>query len=178
MSAIRTLSGKFVDLAHPKPETIDHADIAVGLARAPRFVGQTYQHYSVAQHSVECAKLVPLEFELHALLHDATEAYMGDCSGPLKALLGDAWSSIEHRLHVAICEKFGVSIMIPDVVKWADKVMRVTENRDLQPDLVRFDGVGYPPPREATVIPLPCEQARALWLNSLRKALRRFEGEH
>ena len=172
MSTIGTLSGKIVDLAQPSSRDIEAADIAAGLSRLPRFCGQTRLHYSVAQHSVEVAKLVP-EHALSALLHDAAEAYMGDCPRPLKELLGNAWHSIERRLHAAICERFGISNEIPGKIKWADEVMLITENRDLQPNKVGWErGAGWPAPRAAAVVPLPCEQARALWLNALRKALR------
>lgn len=53
-------------------------DIGWGLARTGRFAGQTDIWYSVLPHTFAVANLVPEEFKLEALLHDAAEAVLGD----------------------------------------------------------------------------------------------------
>lgn len=87
MSWILTATGRRLDLIGSTAADIDALDIARGLSRACRFAGQTVPFYSVAQHSVLASYLVPPEDALHALLHDAAEAYLGDLTGPLKRLL-------------------------------------------------------------------------------------------
>ena len=82
MTWILTWSGKRFDLFEPTPEMIDPRDIAQALGTIARFNGHTKEHYTVAQHSVIVANLVPPEHQLAALLHDATEAYIGDMVRP------------------------------------------------------------------------------------------------
>lgn len=82
-----TVSGRQVNLLYPKPEMIDLGDIAHALSRIQRFAGHTTVPYTVAQHSMLVARIVAIthpHYQLHALLHDATEAYIGDASRPLK----------------------------------------------------------------------------------------------
>ena len=81
---IITYSGKkFYHLA-PSAEMVDIVDIAHALSLTCRWTGHTRYHYSVAQHSWYFSYLVPKEFALSALLHDASEAYLGDMNRPLK----------------------------------------------------------------------------------------------
>lgn len=87
MSWIRTATGKHLNLTGSTAADIHHLDLARGLARACRFAGQCDAFYSVAQHCVLASFHVPPEHALHALLHDAAEAYLGDLTGPLKRLL-------------------------------------------------------------------------------------------
>ncbi len=87
MSWILTATGQRLDLTGSTANDIDPLDLARGLSRACRFVGQTTDFYSVAQHSVLASYHVPPEDALPALLHDAAEAYLGDLTGPLKRLL-------------------------------------------------------------------------------------------
>jgi len=108
MSIIVTNSGKFVNLADPQPETICIEDIAHHLAHINRFTGATFQGYSVASHSLYVSDLVAPEFKLIALMHDATEAYLGDISSPLKSILPE-YKVIEARMHKAIADKMGYS---------------------------------------------------------------------
>lgn len=130
---VRTVSGRQIDFASPFFSDITIEDIAHGLAGANRFAGHTEPKvYTVAQHSVLCSyycRSHPLE----ALLHDASESYMGDCPAPLKDMLGDAWRSIENRLMDAIYMEFGLEPGIPPAVKDVDYRMYLTERRDLQP---------------------------------------------
>lgn len=85
MTWILTQSGQQFDLLRPTASMIKPVDIAHALSRLCRFNGHTRAHYSVAQHSLIVASLVPVEHQLVALLHDAPEAYIGDMTRPLKA---------------------------------------------------------------------------------------------
>ena len=58
--SIETVTGKYVDIADPKPEMIDVIDISWGLSSEPRFCGQTRTTlpYSVGQHSMVVANFM------------------------------------------------------------------------------------------------------------------------
>lgn len=168
MTWISTRSGKRIDFRNPDPDEIVIEDIAAGLAAMPRWCGQTQfrsdpVHYSVAQHSVYCSKMCP-RHALAALLHDAPEAYMGDCSRPLKHLLGGAWQDIEIRLQIAIFGKFGLSPWIPAAVKEIDDRLLMTEKRDLQPLCPPWEWQG-PEPFTWNVTPWLYSQAYASFLH-------------
>lgn len=98
--------------------------IAYSLANINRFTGHV-GHYSVAQHSVILSQQVPEEFALDALLHDATECYIGDVSAPLKAFLPD-YQKLEDHYHGVIDGHFNIKTRHP-VIKSADMKMLITE---------------------------------------------------
>jgi hypothetical protein len=59
------------------------------------------------------------EHALWALLHDATEAYLGDMIRPLKHAMPD-YRAVEDRLMAVICDRFGLPRDCPAEVKEAD----------------------------------------------------------
>ena len=103
---ITTFTGKKIDLRNPQPRDITIRDIACGLSKICRFGGQCSEFYSVAQHSVLVAHLVRPEYRKYALLHDATEAYLGDVIKPLKVILGAAYANLEAGFLQAILDHF------------------------------------------------------------------------
>ena len=132
---IQTLSGRRVNPLDASPEDIDPADVARGLANICRFGGHTRAFYSVAQHSAIVCDLLeeqgatPDEL-MAALLHDASEAYLGDLPHPIKhrSELGAAFKVAEKRLEAVIAERFG----LPDAsarVKPLDRALLATERR-------------------------------------------------
>lgn len=116
---IRTLSGQSLSLIKPDADSILIEDIARGLAFKSHFGGHTPRYFSVAEHSILVLSLLPQElrddpvYRLGALLHDAPEAYIGDCVKPLKDLLPE-YVEVEKRLQHVILQKFGVTL---DVIK-------------------------------------------------------------
>ncbi len=130
---IITFTGKkFYHLA-PTVAMVDIEDIAHSLSMLCRWTGHPRYHYSVAQHSWYCSHLVPKEFALEALLHDSSEAYLGDMNRPLKHFTqaGPAYLEIEERVERVIFEKFGVPFPLPEAVKVADTQMLYAEKAQL-----------------------------------------------
>lgn len=113
----RMLSGRRLDLLDPSPMDIEIEDIAHGLARVARWNGQTIgpHIFSVAQHSL-LVERIAAEMEpsigraerLFMLLHDAPEYVIGDMISPFKAVIGDAYKSIENRILDAILLRFSL----------------------------------------------------------------------
>jgi uncharacterized protein len=128
---ILTHTGRHFEFADPVD--IDIRDIAHALANLCRFTGHTTQFYSVAQHSVLVSMLCPGRLKLAGLLHDASEAYLGDVSIPLKSLLPD-YRAIERRVQGAILRHFNLPDEYPLEVKAADMRMLATERARFMPD--------------------------------------------
>lgn len=123
---MQTFTGKMLDFRSPQIEDIDIIDIAHGLSNVCRFSGQSNHFYSVAEHSVLVSQLVPDEFKLDALLHDATEAYMGDIPSPLKQICFQ-YRNVETVLFTAIAKKFELISDMPRCVEEADLQMLACE---------------------------------------------------
>ena len=132
---IQTVSGRWVNPFDPDPEQLDAGDIARALANLSRFGGHTRAFYSVAQHSVIVSQLVEerggdAEDAFAALMHDATEAYLGDMPHPIKhrSPLGAAFKDAEQHLEAAIRERFRIRADVPEI-KRADRALLATERR-------------------------------------------------
>jgi len=108
LGCISTITGRKIDLRNPQPKDISRRDIAAALSKICRFGGQCNEFYSVAQHSILVAHLVPPVFQRYALLHDASEAYLGDVIKPLKVMLGKVYSDLEAGFLNAILQHFFV----------------------------------------------------------------------
>ena len=130
---IRLNSGKKIDFVNPLPRQIDIHDIAYSLSGKCRFNDHTNEFYSVAQHCCNCCdNISDRDLAFEALMHDASEAYVGDVSAPLKALIPD-YKKIEERVEKIIAKKFNLIFPHPPEVKEIDMVMLVTEMRDFMP---------------------------------------------
>ena len=113
-TCMETYSGWCIDLLSPAKELIQIEDIAHGLALQCRFNGACMKFYSVAQHSIKVAELLPPELQLEGLLHDAAEAYTGDITRPMKAVLGAGYLPvIEAGFNRVLIEKFNLSPKFP-----------------------------------------------------------------
>ncbi len=143
---IVTNSGRQFFLERPTLKSINIKDIAHALSLLCRFNGHTKQFYSIAQHSVIVASLVAPKYALFGLLHDASEAYIGDVTSPLKRLLHSAYNPIERRIMDVVARKFGFVMdeAAAAAVKVADMTVFAMEARDLMPRNKLYDFT-YPP---------------------------------
>lgn len=161
---ILTRSGHYFDLADPQPDMVRIEDIAHALAHLCRFTGHTRVLYTVAQHSTHVSGTCPKHLALQGLLHDATEAYVGDIASPLKAMLPD-YQAIEARVWLAIAERFGLPAELDPAIKDADLAMLTAERIYLMPRTPE----PWPceithPPRVKFVLPQPPKLAREMFL--------------
>lgn len=129
---MNTHSGVRFSLLEPRPEDVHIEDIAWHLSHINRFTGATNAPYNVAEHSVTVYRIVRRYTDdprvwLAALLHDASEAYTGDASNPLKQAMRaisemvysaqrSVFDRIEERVEDAIIRRFLLPV---DAACWA-----------------------------------------------------------
>jgi hypothetical protein len=83
-------------------------DIAFSLSHSTRYNGHAGDYYT-AQHCCIIHDLcVEPRDKAWGLMHDAAEAYMGDCVSPFKRLIKDIWKPLERRWDMAIRRTFGI----------------------------------------------------------------------
>ncbi|MGV4321343.1 YfbR-like 5'-deoxynucleotidase [Bacillus mojavensis] len=133
-----TYSGIEFNHLAPTKEMINIDDIVTALHRLNRFVGHSSRAYNVAEHSFNCFKMAELlgysdREKFLTLIHDFTEAYVGDCPTPLKMLLPD-FSVIEKKVELAIYDYIDISPPTEEEeakIKVVDLTMLAIEMRDL-----------------------------------------------
>jgi hypothetical protein len=132
---IRTKTS-FVDLLKPSFEKICAEDFCHGLSNICRFTGAG-RFYSVAEHSIAVGLVCDFlggSFK-EGLLHDCSEAYLGDVSSPLKKLI-DNYSSIENSWQKCIYYKYTPEFTLEstNLVKKADRLLLNMERKSLFPN--------------------------------------------
>jgi hypothetical protein len=133
-----TKSGRAFFPLSPRVGEASITDIAHALSMICRYGGHSARFYSVAEHSVHVARAVA-EVEpdatLEALLHDATEAYLGDMIWPLKTDIEFAhmFRIAEARLARVLAGTFGTRYPAPPIVKQMDERILVNERAVLLP---------------------------------------------
>jgi len=134
---IATYSGKKFHFLNPQPDEICINDIAHSLSLINRFTGHTLVGRTVAEHSIDAARLLrdwgcSRKEQLAGLMHDASEAYLQDISKPLKSVLPD-YQALEKRVEEVIREKFNIIESTPDLEK-ADITLCVLEADEFMDD--------------------------------------------
>lgn len=133
-----TYTGKIFDYENITPDSICLDDIIHAICKLNRFVGHSSRPYTVGEHTYYCwlmAEKLGLDTKqkLQVLMHDFTEAYVGDCPSPLKKLLKE-FKTIEEKVEHAIWEHFGMPLPTEEehkLIKRIDLTMLVIEMRDL-----------------------------------------------
>lgn len=130
---MQTRSGRAFYPLDPQPEDIVLTDICHTLASEGRYANHTELFYSVAQHSMLVASILPDRLRLEGLLHDAAESYLRDLPRGLKGCL-PLYKIIEHGVEAAIATRFGMQTLSDEdraLIKQADMRVLATERRDL-----------------------------------------------
>jgi len=170
---IQTVTGRPVEPLRLTPADICIEDIAGSLAKICRFNGHVKDEpYSVAQHSILVAGLVRDAIEgntwtLTALLHDATEAYIGDWQKPWKygTKMGILFRHHEDNIARVIRERFGTHSFDHPLIKWADLVLLATERRDVMGPCEReWESIRLTPPLVERIEPWSWRRAESQFL--------------
>ena len=183
MTWIQTYRGHAFSLLPDGERIYDLEDIAHALGNLCRFTGHSRRFYSVAEHSLIVADVAARNMgrltdasERLGLFHDASEAYLGDVSRPLKQLPGmDTYRELERKIEAEIGARFGLSMdpIVCLAVKGADNALLAAEREQVFFDRVRSAEWDWlPPPADVMIEFLPPEVAATRWLCAARRALR------
>lgn len=128
VGTIETYSGVAADVFNLTPEMVVFEDIAKSLSNICRYNGHIPSFYSVAEHSVRVAWWVKVAGgsimdQMTALMHDASETYVGDMVRPLKrnSDFGHPHQLLEDKVSKVLSSKYGYLYPYPEIVHEADK---------------------------------------------------------
>lgn len=178
VTATRTRHGDWMQVSRgtsfwpldPRQDEIDIRDVAHALSMVCRYGGHCLRFESVAEHSLYVSYAVggvSPENALWGLLHDASEAYLGDIPRPLKPHL-QGYAEWERHLMSLICLKFGLSWPMPDVVKEMDRRILSNEREQNMAPMAVGElewGNTLPAIPGVTIHCLPPEEAERRFLN-------------
>lgn len=118
---MQTFTGRPFRFDEPFNLEIELKDIARPLSRICRFGGHTNSFLSVAEHSMAVHWLIHKYnpdnrlLQMHALLHDAHEAFFGDLVSPFKRFLAEQWhvdiSGMQAIAQTNILAAFGIPLL-------------------------------------------------------------------
>jgi len=134
---MNTYTGKVVNPLDFTTKDVDIRDIAHALAQCNRFAGHSKFPVSVAQHSVYVSRVAcklarekgagltkSARVALAGLLHDASEAYLGDVTHWVKKTPAfEAYRVVEHEVQQTVFTKFKLLEELPSEVSLADQIM-------------------------------------------------------
>jgi hypothetical protein len=167
---IRMSNGRDVDLLQLVPEDIDIGAIAHSLAMQCRWGGHVKRHYSVAQHCVHVAERMLLvtgdsERAIRALLHDASEAFLGDIPRPIKYLTPmESFLALDESIQRQIYKHFHCAVEEDALLNTIDNELLVLEARQLMPQPFDLDARFPEPSFSCPLHPIPTSTARRLFL--------------
>lgn len=130
-NVIRLASGGWFNFDEPENNKVQIQDVAHGLAFICRYGAQCPRFYSVASHSVLVSQILyhmgeSIHVQYEGLMHDATEAFMGDMVTPLKRLCPE-YARIEGKVLVNLAETFGFNHEFHPSMDLADKTALAME---------------------------------------------------
>jgi len=169
--SIQTYSGRKVNPLNLEAQDVSILDIASSLAATSDYGGHTLLPYSLAQHCILCAQIVPPAYAFEALMHDCSKAYLPAFPPALKhsRFLGEIYLAAERRIMDRLSTILGFAYPFPECVHAADEVLCATEIRDLQ---FQHPVAGNPAaPLVDKIIPWSWEKARADFLKTYAELL-------
>lgn len=106
-------------------------DLAAALAQLNRWGGRVPVPYNVARHSVDTVRLARAdgasrEIQYECLMHDVTEAFVGDVCAPIKAALPDL-RDLERNLRARLAPRWCLALVEPPVVHEYDQMAAKAE---------------------------------------------------
>lgn len=180
------VSGRVFSMLAPTWQMFTVDDVAHHLALTNRWACATRDPYSVAQHSMLVASMVPSGLQAAAMLHDVHEFVIGDRTRPFKQIMPPEirswWNGIANAIDRAACEAFGVdhALLSHHLIKIADMVALAAEGRDLVANFrehveIPHTNSGDPLPdcsHVSEIHPWPWERARDEYRTHLTRLLR------
>ena len=172
-----TYSGKHVlTFPHtPRRNDIDIEDIIQGLSNQCKYFGQTKSFYSIAQHCLHVASLLPEKLRPAALIYTASSAYIGESQNCFQLPTMKRYVS---RLEAAIANRFSVPIahFEDDQFVRAHRCVLLTERRDVIPELtISFSVLASEfrlvKPMKKFIVCLSPEESKRQYRNALKKYL-------
>jgi len=146
---IQTFSGRQFWPLDPKPEHVHIVDVAHALSHLCRYAGHCTKFYSVAEHSLLLTWALRRDgysddVQRWALMHDAPEAYVVDMPRPIKRRMRE-YKAIENMVETAVAVRFGLPLVIPDIVHEYDSRICNDERRYMMnPCVVDWGDMGAP----------------------------------
>lgn len=133
---MRTISG--INIVPGETNAPSLYDIGYALSQTSRFGGHTKKPWTVLQHLYAAANLAKLLgfdelIQLHALLHDAHEAIIGDIPNPWKT---EDMRQYQHELDTRIYLNIGIDLPSPDdqiILKEIDTMLLYAEAEVIGP---------------------------------------------
>ena len=139
MLLMNLFSGYRIDPLHINEDEIYLEDIAHALSLICRGNGHIKYFYSVAQHSLNCAKEAQSRgyskhVVLSCLFHDASEAYMSDFITPIKKQMKE-YQIIEDQLLETIFQAFHIKLKNDEKTIWKemDHLLLEAELKEMMP---------------------------------------------
>ena len=136
---MNVFSGHRIDPLHIKEDDIHLEDIAHALSLICRGNGHIKYFYSVAQHSLNCAKEAQRrgyskDVVLSCLFHDASETYMSDLITPIKKQMKE-YQIIEDQLLEKIFQAFHIKLKNEEKIIWKemDHLLLEAELKEMMP---------------------------------------------
>ena len=136
---MNVFSGHRIDPLHIKEDDIYLENIAHALSLICRGNGHIKYFYSVAQHSLNCAKEAQRRgyskhVVLSCLFHDASETYMSDLITPIKKQMKE-YQVIEDQLLETIFQAFHIQLKDEEKNIWKemDHLLLEAELKEMMP---------------------------------------------
>lgn len=131
---LQTSSGQKIDFDDLRQEKFNLDDIIYSLSLSCRYNGHTKHFYSVLAHEINCYYIgVYLNYSkeelLYCILHDSTEAYLGDIATPIKERFKEI-SDFENTIYSYILKNLSLDFPGEEIQKKVDLVDKIALHKE------------------------------------------------